>query len=474
MEYFSLLDQRTFARRRLTMSVSQSTLTDLIFRAKSSRVFKNTAWLLLDKFLRLSIGLIVGTMVARHLGPENFGFLSYAIAFTALMGGMGSLGLDSIVVRNIVREPQNASLELGTALFLRAIGGAAAFSLAFLLMGQLRPDVSQNAEISALVGLSTAVKGLDVARFWFEANINSKFTAISESAAFIMSSFLKLTLVQVNAPLVAFAGIMLFESLISVMINTMLYRRDVGSIKSWRVSYASANAILRDCWPLALSGVAIIAYMKIDQIMLGKMSGDHQVGIYSAASRISEVWYLIPVIIGQSFYPVLIEKQKSSKKSFDILTQKLMDYMVVLSLAISIPVCALSRQIISILYGAEFSESSDVLMIHIFGSIFVFMGVIAGKWYLANGLQNLTPIRSLYGVMTNIILNFLLIPRYSVSGAAISMALSHFIGSYLANAFDPRTREVFMIQTKAIIAPARLFYQSIQAAIHSFREIRQH
>jgi len=434
---------------------------------------KNTAWLLLDKLLRLSIGLIVGTMVARYLGPEKFGLLSYVIALVALVGGMGSLGLDSIVVRNVVRDPSNASVELGTTLLLKSIGGGVSFAMAFLLVSLLRPDGGATAEIAALVGLATAVKGLDVARFWFEANINSKFTAISESVAFLISSGLKLALIQVGAPPAAFAGIMLIEALVALLVNSMFYHRSGRSIKSWRASCTSANALLRDCWPLALSSIVMIAYMKIDQLMLGQLSGYSRVGIYGAATRISEVWYLFPVMIGQSIYPVLIKQKQKDDDSFTLLIQKLMDAAVILSLTIALPVSLLSNQIINLLYGSNFDESSSVLIIHIWGSAFVFMGVIAGRWYLANDLQQLSLFRSLYGIATNVLLNIFLIPRYGANGAAISMVFSHFVGSYLANSFDSRTRGVFLIQTKAMIVPARMLYRALQLALSAGRGVRQ-
>ncbi|ENM3897673.1 oligosaccharide flippase family protein, partial [Vibrio cholerae] len=97
--------------------------------ASVMKYLKNTSWLLVDNALKLIVGLFVGVWLARHLGPEEFGIYSYAISFVAIFGGVATLGLDSIVVRELVKQEDRNAEILATTYVLKFIGATTAFLL---------------------------------------------------------------------------------------------------------------------------------------------------------------------------------------------------------------------------------------------------------------------------------------------------------------------------------------------------------
>jgi len=215
------------------------------------------------------------------------------------------------------------------------------------------------------------------------------------------------------------------------------------------VSLTRTQILLRDSWPLLLSSIAVVVYMKIDQIMLGQMVGDEAVGIYSAAVRVSEVWYFIPTTIVASVFPAILNARSRSKEEYYKKMQQLFDLMLLLSICIALPMTFLSESVVRILFGEAYLAASTVLTIHIWTSIFVFLGVVSSKWFIAEDKQILSLQRTIIGALFNIFLNFLLIPQLGMFGAAFSTLLAQFIVGLLSDIFQKETRSIFIMKIKS-------------------------
>ena len=224
-----------------------------------------------------------------------------------------------------------------------------------------------------------------------------------------------------------------------------------------KLSYSAhrAGELLRESWPLILSGLSITAYMRIDQTMLGQMNGFAEVGIYAAAIRLSEVWSFVPVAIAASAFPSLVESRKSNAASYNERLQRLFYLMTGLAYVIAVPMTFLSSRLMSALYGEEFAAAGPVLAIHIWGAPFMFLGVARGYWAVNEGLTKFVFATTILGTITNVALNFLLIRTYGPIGAATSLVASQIITSYLSTLWSRETRPVFVMQTKALF-PIRL------------------
>jgi O-antigen/teichoic acid export membrane protein len=178
--------------------------------------------------------------------------------------------------------------------------------------------------------------------------------------------------------------------------------------------------------------MAVSIYMRIGQVMIKEMMDAEQVGFYAAAVRLSEAWYFIPMAITASVFPAIINAKKQSDELYYQRLQKLYDLMVWLAVAIALPTTFLAPWVIRVLYGKAFSLAAGVLSIHIWAGVFVFLGVASGQWFIAENLQIYSFYRTLCGCIVNIILNFLLIPRYGVKGAAISTLVSYSFATYFS------------------------------------------
>lgn len=410
-------------------------------RHNLQKIIGNTGWLFADKILRMGVGLLVGVWVARYLGPEQFGLFNYVVAFVALFATVATMGLDGIVVRDILREPAKVNTTLGTAFVLQCIGSLVAVVITFATIAWLRPNDSLVKAMVVILGFSLMFKPTEVVKYWFESQVESRYTVWVENAVFVIMAAVRVAMILLQAPLIAFIWVALGEAVLVAVGLLVIYAKQGGQISVWQPGIMRAKSLLMDSWALILSSVAIIIYMRIDQIMLGEMLGGEAVGIYSAAVRISEVWYFIPIVITASVFPAIIDAKKQSEKLYTERLQMLYDLMTMMSLSAAIFISFLADPIIRLLYGHAYHQSGVVLTIHIWAGVFVCLGVARGKWLLVENLNIYSFFYTGLGAIINIIGNYLAIPKYGVNGAAFATIVSYGISVIVAPALFAQTRK---------------------------------
>jgi PST family polysaccharide transporter len=414
-------------------------------------IIANTGWLFADRILRMGVGLFVGVWVARYLGVQQFGVFNYATAFVALFSTLSTLGLDAIVVRSIVREPEKRLQILGTTFWLKLIGGIAALVLAVSSIIVVRHDDQLTISLVAILASVGIFQAFDTIDLWFQSQVQSKYTVIAKNTAFVIIALVKVTLISIHAPLIAFACTSLGEVSLGAIGLIISYKIRGYSPWLWPWSSPLAKTLLKESWPLILSGVTIMIYMRIDQIMLGQMIGDKAVGLYSAATRISEVWYFIPVAIASSVSPAIYAAKEVSEALYYQRIEQLLRLLSWLSIVFAVPMSFLSGTIITVLFGKSYEASASILAIHIWASLFVFMGVGTSSWFIAEGLTQFALRRTIIGAITNVFLNIFLIPAYGGVGAAIATVISQAFATFFSNATHPKTRKIFKLQVKCLL-----------------------
>jgi polysaccharide transporter, PST family len=414
-------------------------------------VISNTGWLFADRILRMGASLLVGVWVARYLGVEQYGVFNYAYAFVALFSSFATLGLDSVVVHRIVRDQSSKEVILGTAFRLRLFGGLLAVLLTIISIFFLRPSDTTTIGLVAILSCAGIFQAFDTIDLWFQSQVQSKYTVVAKNIAFFLVTSLKVLLILTKAPLLAFAWATLAEFILSSVGLAIAYRVSGNSLKLWNWSLPIAKVLFKEGLPLILSGITIMIYMKIDQIMLGEMIGSNAVGIYSAATRISEVWYFIPTAICSSVAPSIYAAKEKSESIYYQRIQQLLRLLNVIALAIALPMTFLSGTVINLLFGNGYAEAGQILSIHIWAALFVFMGVATSSWFVTEGLTHLSFRRTLIGAITNVILNLILIPKYAGVGAATATVISQAFASFFSNASHTKTQKIFLIQIKSLL-----------------------
>ncbi len=419
--------------------------------SKFTQYLRNTSWLLFENIFRMFIALFVGVWVARYLGPEQFGQYSYVFSYVMLFSTVGTLGLNEVVTRELIRRPDEQNDILGTSFLLRLLGSIFMMFLIFAVL-RLQGGTKETSNLVYIISVAVALQCFNVVNFYFQAKVLSRFVVISNTAGILFSNSLKIIFILTKMPLIYFVWVYFFEILFTVLLLTIFFLNDNKSFNYKNLVFNNkvAKYLLKDSWPYIFSGLLVTIYMKIDQVMIKEMKSTLDVGVYAAAVRLSEVWYFVPMAISSSVFPAIIEGKAECSKIYMKRLQGLFDLMVWIGISISVVFTFFSGMIVKLIYGESYIEASSILTIHIWTGAFVFLGVVSGKWLLSENLQIITLKRTVCGVIVNIILNLLLIPQYAGKGAAIATLVSQISATYFFDLFSKQTQKIFKMKTESL------------------------
>jgi polysaccharide transporter, PST family len=425
----------------------------LLKRAKQHKGVReslsNIGWLSGDRLIRMLGAVLIGTLVARYLGPEQFGFLNYGIAIYGLFNVISNLGLDSLVVRDLALDSTCEPVILGTAFVLKGLASVLTTVAAVIAARILDPNHRELVIIVALVSFASISQALDVIDFFFQAHTRSRFSVVPRNVAFVAASLARLFAVISHAGLLTFAWIAALEVLVAELGLTVTYFRYRRAWPRWRWDFGRARVLLSESWPLLVSGVTVMIYMRTDQVLLGKLGSVEAVGIYSAAIRFSEIWYAIPVIVTMSVMPRLLKSRDADPARYYARLQTFYETMILVSVAVTLGTLALGPIAIRLLYGPQYSSAAGILSIHIWTGIFVSIGSIGSQQYVHERITITTLRRSGISALLNVVLNILWIPRWGGVGSAMATLVAQSYAAYFGDAFDQRTRHIFRMKTKA-------------------------
>lgn len=407
------------------------------------KVLVNSGWLFADRVLRLFLGVVVGAWVARYLGAAQFGSISYAMAVVALFGALGSLGLNTLVVRDLVRRPAEANLILGTAFILQIGGGVVAWGGAYWFVHLLRPE-DQSFKIIVLVLGSVAVfKASDVVRYWFESQVQARHVVLIENMVMLLMGGWRVWLIHINAALMTFVWVVALEAMVTAVLLLAIYSRRVGALRKWNASMKQARELLLESWPIILVSVASMVNMRIDQLMLGRYASDVVVGNYAAAVRVAEVWLMIPAILGPSIFPAIIAAKERSNALYQQKILTITRWMLVFSIPSALLITVLSGFVVTLLFGDEYRLAGTYLSLLIWSGVPYMVTFALSQMFYLEGLVRYTFYLSIVAVVSNISLNLLLIPVYGGIGAATSMVATAYLTGIISVAIIQVKTRIF-------------------------------
>ena len=408
------------------------------------KYFKNAGWLMFGKILSLFAGIII----ARFLGPNAFGDLSFATALTAIVAAIGTLGLDSFIIREILHDPEKRDEILGTSFWLRVVVNAVIIPVSvilYLFFHNMSDKPGDNLTMVIILCASASFfKAFNIIDSYFQSQVRSKYVVQVQNIVLVLSACIKISFVWLKLPLVYFAFALVLDGLMLAIGLVIIYHGQNLHIRQWKFETNRAESLLRQSWPLILTAVMISLYMQIDTVML-KSAGSAQVGIYGAAARISEAWYFIPMAIVTSVFPAMIHARKTDLPRYHKRLQNLYDLLVLISLPVALIISLSANPIIHLIYGPAYEGAGIMLSVHIWSGVFVFMGSASSQYLLAEGYTMISFYRTAAGALVNIVLNIWLIPLYGGLGASIATLIAYFVATFSILILSRTRQQGFMM-----------------------------
>ncbi len=398
------------------------------------KYLKNTSWMILAQGLMV-ISFAVNIWVARYLGPEKFGTISYVFAFVGLFGFLAGLGLNDILIRDLVKNPEKKDEILGTSFGLLSVAGFVAF-LVIAILSLFLESSSLVRILIIMYATSFLFSPVNVISAYFQARVEARKNAVAQIIGTILVSIFKIILIILGKGIFWITFAYVLDFIIGSIIYFINYKKSGFKFKTWSFSPRLAKELLSVSWLLMLYAVAGSFLFKIDQVMIRFYLGNGPVGLYAAAVRMSEIWYFVPAIICSSLFPAIVNAHKNDKKVYADRLKKLFWFLGISATLISIPVVIFAPFIIKTIYGAAYALSTPILQIYVWSGISVFLGTGLNRYFLAENKLHLIFYYNLMAAIINIVLNIIFIPKIGLYGAAWATFISYAAYPILAFIFN--------------------------------------
>lgn len=392
------------------------------------RYFQNISWMFFARIGSMVISFISTAYIARNLGVVNYGQLSYATSFVSLFSFLAAFGIDQILCRDLVRHPEKKNEYMGTALVIRLSTSA----LAFLLCIFSAFTISSN-DISFIlifiISLAFIFSSFQLLSYEFQAEAKLKYPSILSTVIVLILNLLKIFFIFNGNGVIYLAGVILLEPILYALGLTYLWIKEYGTIRNWRFDKAIAISIVKDSFPLIFASAFFAIYARIDQVMLKNMVDTGSVGLYDSAVRISEVWYFIPHIIVSGLLPSVVNAKTTSHELYSRRVKKLFLLILITSVSTAIITTFFSKHILLIIFGDKFIGALDVLRIYVWSNIGAALSLIVHQILITEDLPRLVSLSTFLGMLTNVVLNLIFIPKYGMVGAAYATLISYLVPS---------------------------------------------
>ncbi|OGG85457.1 hypothetical protein A2392_00075 [Candidatus Kaiserbacteria bacterium RIFOXYB1_FULL_46_14] len=390
------------------------------------RYTANTSWALFSRVLSIVVAFFVTIYLVRYLGPENYGQLSYAVSFVGLFSIISTLGIDNILYRDLIRFPEKRNAYLGSALIIKLWAGsiAAALTIAIAFIFS-QDDVSQL--IILMLSGTFIFNAFNVVSYEFQANVAQKYISVITFIVVIVLNVLKLMVIFLGGGILYIGIILLFEAVLYAVLLIYIRIQHYGSMLAWYFDKKIAVELLRDSWPFIFIAAFTTIYVRIDQVMLKPLVDSSAVGLYDAAVRIAEVWLFVPAIIASSLFPAIVNAKAIGQNEYKKRLILLAMFMVSIGVAIALPLSLFAEPLMVLLYGPAFAASATVFAVYVWAGVWASLDIVTRYFLIAENRRVLIFTTSFLTAALNVLLNFYLIPRFGIVGAAWSTFISYAI-----------------------------------------------
>lgn len=393
--------------------------------SSKKRVLANMSWLMGGKVVNMILSFFVSLATARYLGPSNYGTINYVAAYVSFFSSITSLGLSVIVIKEVSMKKEDDNEIIWTGIFCRFITAVLSTISVMSFFALAKADDPLMLKIAFLESIAILASAFDTFMYWFQGKLMGKYVSIAGVIAYLAMSLYRLYLLASGADILWFAFATSVDTLIlsAVLMLVFIWKNGFHV----RVSFRMGKKLLKQSYHYMISGLIAILYSKIDQVMLGEMLDSTSVGLYSAALTIAGLWGMIPSAFIQSVSPILYKNAEEARGTFLKRLKQSYAGIWILNVCWSLFVSVFSYWIVLLLYGNEYLEARSALVIVVWYSGISSIGSLTQVYLATENKNRYVNYFAVAGLITDVILNFLLIPRFGIMGAAATTLVTYIV-----------------------------------------------
>ncbi len=415
-----------------------------------SSIVSNISWLFADKLIRIFLTLAVSVLLARYLGPEQFGRLSYAQNFVVILAAISGMGLDAIVLRELSRREKESNVILGSAFVLKGIGAGLVF-LVLLFYTSFGWGGESKEILLIIMSASLFFQGFGLVDVYFQSLVKSKYIVFFSLVAVLFSSLVKVFLIYFEADLFWFAVSMLLDAILQAIAFLFCYRLVLGkSLFFWVFRLDEAFFLFKDSWSLMLAGLAFVIFYSFDFIIIEAVFGEYEVGVYAAAFRFFVIWHFIPGMVVNSFKPSVVKLLGTP--AYQRRTELVTGLLLWFAIGVFFVVWIGGDLFIEFAYGQDYAQAAHLLKIMIFSNIFVFFFSCWNTWHVIEGRSLYVMVSNLLAVIIKLILTYFFLEDFGLQGLVYFGVLGIFLSFIILSLGSKKT---LLLAINSLLAPFR-------------------
>ena len=413
----------------------------------NNKFVKNASWIAIGRVFQLILTFVTTMLVTRYLGPEKYGTITYTYSYVALFLPLCTLGMNDIAVKELLDNKEKNGEILGSIISLRFISSLLSIGFIYLVV-RLTDNNPVFTYIAFLQSLSLVFQIFDTIIYFYQSQLLAKKTGIIFVIAYFITAIFRIIGLIIKKDTAWFALAVSFDYLVLSLLLLFRYFKDGNKLS---FSLATAKRLLSRSSHYIFAGLMIVIYSKADNIILGKMIDETNVGYYSAATTLCNAWPFVLTAIIDSASPIIIDTYKENKEEYQKKIKQLYAAIFYVAVVVAILITLLSKVIVSVLYGEAYMPTVEPLRIVCWSTIFAYLGVARATWMQCEDKLKYEATLSLLGAIVNVILNLVLIRLYGIKGAALALLLTQFLTNIVFVYLIKETRENAKLIFNAII-----------------------
>lgn len=403
-----------------------------------NRFLQNTGWMVFAQVYQMVISLFIGVISARYLGPSNYGTINYAASYISFFTILCALGLEGIVVREMINNREQEGLILGSGIIMRLVAGILSMVAVCLIVFFLNPNDHVLLVVTFLQSIILPFNAFNLIDMWYQSKLNSKVSTIIRCISYTVMSIYKVFLLITGKSVEWFAFSTSIDSLLIAIMFVTIYHKQ--GIKKLAFSPNISKHLMTQSYHLIISSMMAVLYSQMDRVMIGKMMTQTDVGFYTAAATICNMWVFIPQAFANSARPVIMELKERNEELYIKRLKQLSCFIFCVGIIFSITFTVLSKFIVMILYGSAYMMARGPLVILIWSTVFSSLSYPRSIWMICENKQNYTKHILIWGVIINLILNYFGIKYFGIIGAAVATLFTEIMTCLIAPTFYKETR----------------------------------
>lgn len=414
------------------------------------KVINNASWIIVCRCVQAVLSLIITMFTSRYLGPSNYGLLNYAGSIVAFFTPISMLGINSVLVQELVAFKEDEGSIVFTSLCLTCLSSLGCILGVFLFTFFVNFGEKETIVVCVLYAIMLFFQSMEIIQYWFQAKLLSKYTSIISLIAYLLISFYKIILLATKSSVYWFAiSFSLDYMIISGFLFIVYFKKKE---KKYHLKYSKdvAKRIFSKSKYYIISSLMVTLFAQQDKIMIKLLLGNIETGYYSAAVTCATMSGFVFIAIIDSVRPLIYNERLLSVENYESIITSLYSIIIYLCVAQGIVFTISARFFVKILYGSAFLPAAVVLQIIIWYSSFSYIGGIRDIWLLGENKQKYLIWINMFGAMLNAIANYLLIKSIGIVGAAVASLLTQIFTNVILSFFIPAIKHNNDFLLKAI------------------------